>query len=89
MWSSPICPTCKGGHLWPGTLGPADHFYFRSEHTRFLRLGAADIEVAALLCLDCGRLSLHAETSAAKSFTYAVSAFARRELAADDPNPNP
>ena len=81
MWSQPICPICKSGNLEPGTLGPADHVYFRSKHTRFLRLGNADIEVTANLCLDCGSLTLHAETSEAKSLAHAVSAFALRELA--------
>ena len=80
MWSEAICPSCGSFNLEPGTLGPDDRLYFRSEHTRFLRLGAADIDVTATLCLDCGRLALTAETSEVKALAHAIAQFARRGL---------
>ena len=78
MWSKTTCPHCKSINLEPGTLCPTNQVYFRSEHTRFLRLGAADIVVKATLCLDCGLLSLSADTDEVKSLAKAMCIFAQR-----------
>jgi phage FluMu protein Com len=80
MWPETVCPSCNGINFAQGTLCSIDPLSFRSEHTRSLRLGAADVEVKAYLCLECGLLLLRAETSAVKSLGEAVSIFAQKAV---------
>ena len=81
-----MCPNCGSIGIVSGALHPADPLFFRSEHTRFLRLGAADVKIKSNLCLDCGWIFLNADTNETKSLAEAVSIFARKATAPDRPD---
>jgi len=61
------CPNCNRTNIEPGTLHSTGALHFRPEHARFLKLKTANIAVHAGLCLDCGFVSLTADTKRAKA----------------------
>ena len=85
MWSETTCPNCGSTGILTGNLCSANPLSFRSEHTRFLRLGAADTKVTSHLCLDCGCVFLDACTDEIKSLARAISIFALKTTATDKP----
>ncbi len=63
------CPICNSTNVEPGTIRSTGKLHFRPEHAKFLKLKTANSEVKALLCLDCGHLSLTADAEKVKSLT--------------------
>ena len=63
------CPVCDGTNVEPGKILSTGKMHFRPEHARFLKLKTANIEVQALLCLDCGHLALRGDVEKAKAIT--------------------
>lgn len=50
-----------------GTLASTGKLHFRPEGAKFLKLKTANVDVAAGLCMDCGNLTLTADTEKAKA----------------------
>jgi len=61
------CPNCSGTNIELGHLSSTGKVYFRPEHTKFLKLKTANVDVAANICMDCGNIVLTADTEKIKA----------------------
>jgi predicted nucleic-acid-binding Zn-ribbon protein len=63
------CPICNSTNVEPGAIRSTGKLHFRPEHARFIKLKTANTEVKALLCLDCGHISLTSDARKVKALT--------------------
>jgi predicted nucleic-acid-binding Zn-ribbon protein len=61
------CPICNSTNVEPGTIRSTGKLHFRPEHAKFLKLKTANSAVKALLCLDCGHISLTSDAEKVKA----------------------
>jgi len=61
------CPNCSGKNVEVGHLSSTGRVYFRPEHTKFLKLKTANVDVTANICMDCGNIVLTADIEKLKS----------------------
>jgi hypothetical protein len=50
-----------------GTINATGRVHFRPGDAKFLKLETANVDVEALVCMDCGHLALTADTAKLKS----------------------
>jgi hypothetical protein len=63
------CPICINAELEAGTLHATGKVHFRPDDAKFLKLKTANVEVNALLCTQCGHVTLRADAEKVKALT--------------------
>jgi hypothetical protein len=63
------CAICNSTRLETGTLHVTGKVHFRPTDAKFLKLKTANVDVHALLCTECGHVTLNADAEKVRALT--------------------
>jgi len=64
------CARCNGSRLEDGALkSPRGTVFFQLDKTPFLTLSLPDIQVCAVMCLDCGHIEMRGDVRKAREIS--------------------
>lgn len=64
------CPACDSERLESGSIQSTGRIYFRPDNTKFMTLGTNDVELSAILCMECGHVMLVGDLRKADKLLY-------------------
>lgn len=63
------CPRCGGVNLETGKLHGGSPLVFRPDDAKFAKVMGGDVQLSAVICLDCGNVTVEGDVEKALALT--------------------